>query len=174
MEHHGTMTRPQDEPLEIEILDPGTPVDAREGFSALYEREFLAMVRLATLLTGRPETARDVVQDAFVKLHVAWPRVREPGAYLRRSVVNGCRSVGRWESRRRGRTLRDEPAVADEVRELDDALLSLPHRQRAALVLRFYEGRTEHEIADLLGCRPGSVGPLIHRGLARLREVVEP
>lgn len=171
------MTWPADEPLEIEILDPGAPMSltgAREGFAELYEREFLPMVRLATLLIGRPETARDVVQDAFVKLHVAWPRVREPGAYLRRSVVNGCRTLGRWEQRRRGRPIRQEPTSSLGARELDDALLALPHRQRAALVLRYYEGRTETEIAQLLGCRPGSVGPLIHRGLARLREVIEP
>ena len=53
-------------------------------FTELYAREFQPLVRLATLMTGRVEIARDVVQEAFVKLHVKWPGVRDPAAYVRR------------------------------------------------------------------------------------------
>ena len=87
--------------LEIEASSE-SPVT----FTELYAREFQPLVRLATLMTGRVEIARDVVQEAFVKLHVKWPGVRDPAAYVRRSVVNGCRSHHRWERRRRGRPRR--------------------------------------------------------------------
>ena len=61
-----------------------------------------------------------------------------------------------------------------EADELFDALAALPSRQRAALVLRFYEDLSEADIAVALGCRPGTVKSLLHRGLAELRKVVEP
>ena len=138
-------------------------------FTELYAREFQPLVRLATLMTGRVEIARDVVQEAFVKLHVKWPGVRDPAAYVRRSVVNGCRSHHRWERLRRGRTATGEPSVDLAVDHTLAALERLPHRQRAALVMKFYEGRTEREIAEALGCRPGSVGPMVQRALERMR-----
>ena len=62
----------------------------------------------------------------------------------------------------------------DEVDHLADVLAALPVKQRAAVVLRYYEDRSEADIADLLGVRPGTVKSLLHRGLARLREVIEP
>jgi RNA polymerase sigma factor (sigma-70 family) len=141
-------------------------------FTELYSREFQPLVRLATLMTGRVEIARDIVQDAFVKLHVKWPGVRDPAAYVRRSVVNGCRSHHRWERRRRGRPSA-EPSVELAVDHTMAALDLLPHKQRAALVMKFYEGRTESEIADALGCRPGSVGPMVQRALERVRGALE-
>ena len=68
-----------------------------------------------------------------------------------------------------------DPATShDEVDELADVLATLPYRQRAAVVLRYYEDRSEADIAELLGVRPGTVKSLLHRGLARLREVIEP
>jgi RNA polymerase sigma factor (sigma-70 family) len=155
--------------IEIEVAaSSATPVT----FTELYTREFVPLVRLATLLTGRVELARDIVQDAFVKLHVKWPGVRDPSAYVRRSVVNGCRSYHRWERRRRGRPTPDEPSVDLAVDHTLAALERLPHKQRAALVMKFYEGRTEREIADALGCRPGSVGPMVGRALERMRVVL--
>ncbi|HEX4983675.1 MAG TPA: sigma-70 family RNA polymerase sigma factor, partial [Ilumatobacteraceae bacterium] len=152
--------------MELEVEASSTsPVT----FTELYLREFQLLVRLATLMTGRVEVARDIVQDAFVKLHVKWPGVRDPAAYVRRSVVNGCRSHHRWERRRRGRPTAAEPSVDLAVDHTLAALERLPHKQRAALVMKFYEGRTESEIADALGCRPGSVGPMVQRALERMR-----
>jgi RNA polymerase sigma factor (sigma-70 family) len=152
--------------FEIEVVASS---ESSVTFTELYAREFQPLVRLATLMTGRVETARDVVQEAFVKLHVKWPGVRDPAAYVRRSVVNGCRSHHRWERRRRGRPASAEPSVDLAVDHTLAALERLPHRQRAALVMKFYEGRTEREIADALGCRPGSVGPMVQRALERMR-----
>ena len=163
-------------PVDVDVdveLDQAAP-SATAGFAALYAEQFLPMVRLATLVGAPRDVARDVVQDAFVQLHLRWVTVREPVAYLRRSVVNGCRSLHRRE-RRRAASARLEEAGAPAVLDVDHtlaALAVLPHRQRAAVVLKFYEGQTEQEIAHTLGCRPGSVGPMVHRALTTLREVL--
>ena len=73
--------------------------------------------------------------------------------------------------------LRRRPAPAGPAQlgadELWDAIQTLPFRQRAAIVLRFYEDMSEAEAAAVLGCRPGTIGSAVHRGLARLREVIE-
>lgn len=140
----------------------------------LHRDRYGAMVRLAVLLVDSQAIAEEVVQDCFVRLHPRFDRIDDPVAYLRRAVVNGCRSVGRRQTMERAR-LRVERPVAAELGadELLDALAGLPPRQRAALVLRFYEDLSGPQIAEVLGCRPGTVKSLIHRGLAQLREVVE-
>lgn len=155
-------------------IDAGFATDG-PTFGELYNAEFARLVRLATLLTGRPEAARDVVQDAFVKLHVRWATVRNPGAYVQRSVVNGSRSHHRRAARDAARA-RAAAATADVAGPLDvdhtfATLAVLSHRERAIVVLKFYEQRSEAEIADLVGCRPGSVGPTLQRALAKLRAV---
>jgi RNA polymerase sigma-70 factor (sigma-E family) len=140
----------------------------------LHQERYAAMVRLATLLLDSQALAEEVVQDCFVRLFPRFDRIADPVAYLRRAVVNGCRSVGRRQSLERRRQLGAVPKVdvlgADE---LLDALAALPGRQRAALVLRYYEDLPVPKIAEVLGCRPGTVKSLIHRGLAQLRKVVE-
>ena len=138
-------------------------------FEQLYDDQFLSMVKFATLMIGNVEVARDIVQDAFVKLHVKWAGVDHPKTYLRTSVVNGCRSRARWEGRRRGRRVSDEPLDEQRPEELNDVLAQLSTRQRAAIVLRFYEQHSEAEIARILHCRPGTVGSLISRGLATMK-----
>lgn len=142
------------------------------SFEQVYSDQFLSMVRLATLMCGRPDTARDIVQDCFVKLYVKWARVESPVAYLRTSVVNGCRSRARWERLRRGRTRSHEESTEQTPDELFDVLSALPGRQRAAIILKYYDQRTEAEIAETLGCRPGTVGSLVSRGLQSLRMVL--
>jgi RNA polymerase sigma-70 factor (sigma-E family) len=146
------------------------------GFVTLYRERHAEMVRFATLLVGSPDVAQDLVQDCFVRLHRRWSTVRDPVSYLRRSVVNACHSHHRRAQRERAHVARsrpDQPTADLAADELSDALARLPHRQRAALVLRFYEDRSEDDIATILGCRPGTVGSLIHRGLARLRPTIE-
>src|SRR6476660_1323606 len=98
------------------------------------------MVRLAFLLTGSAETAQDVVQDAFVSAHRAWSRVREPKAYLRRAVVNACTSHHRRAFRaRRAHAQSPGPGVVElGADEMFDVLATLPARQRAAIVLRYW------------------------------------
>jgi RNA polymerase sigma-70 factor (sigma-E family) len=148
-------------------------VDQPLTFAELYRTAYTDMVRLAFLLTGSAETARDLVQDSYLRVHGAWGRVAEPRAYLRRAVVNACNSHHRRTRRQRqhAATTRVEP-VAFEAEEMADAIAALPYRQRAAIVLRFWHDCTEAEIAAALGCRPGTVGSLIHRALAELRKVI--
>jgi RNA polymerase sigma factor (sigma-70 family) len=157
-----------DPEIHLEVFAVDVDATTPETFSELYEREFLPLVKLATLLTSRTEVARDIVQDAFVKLHVKWATVRNPAGYVRRSVVNGCRSYHRHEGRRKGRPV-DEPATELGIDHTWATLAGLNHKQRAMIVLKFYEERTEHEIAEIMGCRPGSVGPTVQRALAKLR-----
>ena len=150
------------------------------------------MVRLARVLVDSPQTAEDLVQDAFVQLHRHWGAVREPRAYLRRCVVNACRSHHRraWREapvrravggpgprcgERAGEATADGDAAqahADDAGVLSGALAGFPYRQRAALVLRYYADLPDKEIAEVLGCRVGTVASLVHRGLERLREVI--
>jgi RNA polymerase sigma factor (sigma-70 family) len=155
-----------------------TPIGASDApagtFDDLYRREQPELVRLAVLLVGSPEVAADLVQDCFVRLHPKWAKVEDHRAYLRRSVVNACHSHHRGLRRFRRLDLRPSEPAELGARELSDALAALPDRQRAALVLRFYAGLPDADIADALGCRTGTVASLVHRGLAALREVIEP
>ena len=140
----------------------------------LHRERYPAMVRLATLLIDSQEIAEEVVQDCFVRLHPRFDTLDDPVAYLRSAVVNACRSTGRRRTLERAHLRAERPMVAElGADEILDALAGLPPRQRAALVLRFYEDLSGDQIADVLGCRPGTVKSLISRGLARLREVVE-
>ena len=146
------------------------------GFTAFYEAEVVGQVRSATLMVGSRSAAQDVVHDAFVTLLNRWTDLDEPGPYLQRVVVNGCRDVLRRRSvadrfARRLAPPADVPAVDAD---LFDALARLRFNHRAAIVLRFYVQLTENEIAEHLGCRPGSVGPWIRRGLDELAVQLRP
>ena len=103
-------------------------------------------------------------------------RLDNPGAYVRTSVVNGCRSWQRRQATERRwleRNPRPEVQLPAEEDGVIRALAHLSHRQRAALVLRFYEDLPMERIAEVLGCRTGTAKSLVSRGLARLRAEVE-
>ncbi|MGH9070683.1 MAG: RNA polymerase sigma factor [Acidimicrobiales bacterium] len=142
----------------------------------LYRAQYAPMVRLAYLLTGSNALAEEVVQEAFIRIRGRLGSVDSPVAYLRTTVVNGSHNHHRHtEVERRLAPLTATPeSVTDSLDELGDALASLPERQRAVLVLRYYQDLTEAEIAQVLDCRPGTVKSLAHRGLASLRKVLEP
>jgi RNA polymerase sigma-70 factor (sigma-E family) len=143
-----------------------------ESFADCYRDLRAEMVRLAAVLTGSDEVAQDLVQDAFVRLHAAWARVRLPRAYLRRAVVNACNSHHRRQRlERKHQSDVIEPFVDRPDVEMSDQLQALPARQRSALVLRYYADLSDADIAAALGCRPGTVASLIHRGLAELRRI---
>lgn len=147
------------------------------GFDQLYREQYGALVRLAALLTGSAAVAEEVVQDAFVRSRGALDVADRPAAYLRVAVVNGCRTFHRRRALALGRRPRAgvlAEAAEPELHELADVLAVLPARQRSVLVLRYYADLSEAEIAEVLGCRPGTVKSLAHRGLARLRELIEP
>jgi RNA polymerase sigma-70 factor (sigma-E family) len=162
--------------VEAAFESTPVPVDAsRPTFADFYRTTFTEMTRLAFLLTGSAETARDLVQDSFVRLHGKWDGVAEPRAYLRRTVVNACHSHHRrlrLQRQRRHFPTSQVDVVDLGADEMTDAIAALPYRQRAAIVLRFWHDSSEAEIAATLGCRPGTVGSLIHRALAELRKAM--
>lgn len=156
-------------------VGPPGPRDEHETVEQAYRRLRPAMVRLAHLLTGSMELAEDTVHDAFIACGRHWSTLDNPDAYVRRAVANEAMSALRRARREREKTTRLEriTAVTVGLPELDetwDVLRQLPDRQRMALVLRFYEDLSEAEIARLLGCRPGTVKSLVHRGLAKVRK----
>jgi RNA polymerase sigma-70 factor (sigma-E family) len=153
---------------------------AEDRLADLYLRHAPAALRLAYLLTGERAQAEDVVQEAFARLIGRLRHLREPdafGAYLRRTILNLCTSHYRRRAVERAYLRREAPRGEGETHEPDvaaheslrAALLTLPERQRAAIVLRYFEDLPEHEIAEALGCRPGTVRSLISRGMTTLR-----
>lgn len=152
------------------IVPPGWP----PALVAAYEEQRLALVRLAYLVSGDRGAAEEIVHDAVLSTLRSWASVRDVGPYLRRAVVNGSRSSVRRRGveQRHAATVRDD-GVAAAPDELWDVLARLQPRQRTALVLRFYEGLPDAEIADVLGCRVATVRTTVHRALAALRREIE-
>ena len=147
---------------------------AGTGFDEFFRSEVEGQVRRATLLLGSPDTANDVVQEAFTQIYSRWALVSEPGPYLNRVVLNGCRD--HWRRRDAERRvlprLVDREASDPQVDPLGDILASLPFNQRAAVVLRYWGGLSTRQIAEELDCAPGSVGPWIDRALKKMRKVL--
>jgi len=159
---------------QARVRDAAVPTPFGQSFVDFYERTFAPMVRMAVALTGSEALAEDVVQDVFIRVHARWSDVDHPAAYVRTAVVNGCHSARRRAARERSALRRRHREVAYlHADEMFDALSDLPFRQRAALVLHFYERLSHAEIASILECREGTVASLVHRGLAQLRRVVE-
>jgi len=146
----------------------------RADLGALYSAQRDRLIRLAYVLTGSQMTAEDIVQDTFVRVEPRLDTLDEPGAYLRRSVVNACYS---WHRRqRRERAQATEPPVAvmpTENVEMWDALAHLPSARRTVLVLRYYLDLPEAEVATILGWRLGTVKSATHRALRDLRRILE-
>jgi RNA polymerase sigma-70 factor (sigma-E family) len=147
-----------------------------DPFIALYRTEYPGMVRLAHALTGDPGAAEDIVQEAFIRVQRHFVETETPRGYLRTTVVNLCRDRARRRHRERGLGLRIESylPLSMEASEMMDVLLRLPYKQRAVLVLRYWADWSEADIAESLGCRPGTVKALASRGLARLRREIDP
>jgi len=154
--------------------DEGPSGTGAASFTAFYADHYPDLVRLATLLSGSADTAPDLVQDCFVRLHGRWTAVQDPLPYARRSVVNACASHHRRVARGRRLPTPEAPDSELGADELEDALARLPARQRAAVVLRYYSDLPDADIARALRCRPGTVRSLIHRALKDLRERIEP
>jgi RNA polymerase sigma-70 factor (sigma-E family) len=162
---------------------PQAEGDRAERLAELYQRNAREGVRLAYLLTGDRELAEDISQEAFVRVAGRWQNLRKPEAfraYLRKAIVNLTRSHFRRLRVARGYVERvaADPATAhlpdvERAAVMKDALLGLPHRQRAALVLRYYDDLSELQTAEVLGCSVSAVKSLVTRGTNTLRQRIE-
>ncbi len=157
---------------------------AREQFHAYVAARSPALLRTAFLLTGSRADAEDLLQTALAKTYLSWDRIRDREAldgYVRRILVNAQTS---WWRRRKvdeyatdelpERPARDSaPDFADDLALHDalwTALATLPPRQRAMVVLRYYEDLSEAETAQVLGVSVGTVKSTTFRALAKLRD----
>jgi len=158
---------------------------AEAAVAALYQASAVGLIRLAFVMLGDLESAEDVVQEAFCGLYRQWGRLRDADRatfYLRTSVLNGCRSALRRRILRR-RVLPDQPPAVvsaeavvlsgEEREEVFRAVGRLPHRQREALVLRFYLDLSDDEIARVMGIRPSTVRSTMVRALETLGRVLQ-
>jgi RNA polymerase sigma-70 factor (sigma-E family) len=143
-----------------------------------------ALLRFATVLTGRTWLAEDIVSDVLGRAYERWDhisQVAEPHAYIRRMIVNDYMS---WHRRLARTTPRAEVNPSGYVEDATDEhaerdamirrLALLPRRQRAAVVLRYYAGLDDTAIAAELGCRETTVRSQISRALATLRIELSP
>ncbi len=148
-------------------------VYSERTFDDFYLAEYPQQVRRSYLMLNCADLAQDVVADAFAEVFRRWSDLQDPGPYLNKCVVNGCRKAGAKRTKQRSEALSvetpDKPTNF-ETAEFAELLMGLSHRQRASIVCRYYGRMTEQEIAEILGCQPGTVGSLIHRGLAQLRK----
>ncbi|MGV9305090.1 MULTISPECIES: SigE family RNA polymerase sigma factor [unclassified Nonomuraea] len=138
-----------------------------------------ALTRYAYALTGNPHDAADLVQEALVRLRGSWSRVRrkhDPESYVRVSMTRLHINV--WRRRRREHLAWDPPeretadvpsAWADFDSDLWRELAKLPRRQRTVIVLRYYEDRSDEEIAAIMGVSQGTVRSQASRALDKLR-----
>ena len=157
----------------------GLELDADAAVAELYSLHYRPLTRLATLLVRDAATAEDVVQDAFVAMRSAWPRLGDTEnalAYLRQAVVNRSRSVLRHRTvtgTNLQQALPDIPSADHGTPDLLDqpavaALAGLPERQREAIVLRFYADLSEDQIAAAMRISRGAVRSHTARGLSAL------
>ena len=151
-----------------------------EGFAQFVEARQRALQRTAWLLTGDWALAEDLVQTALVRSWPRWERIRrrdDPEVYVRRAMVNSWVSWRRrrWWGERPTDAVPDVQAVGDVAAEaavrvtVQRALGSLTARQRAVLVLRVFDDLPEAQVAQVLGCAPGTVKATLARAVARLR-----
>jgi len=176
----GTRRQPEAEVSDDVVHGVNPPVAA--DLRSLFDGHYDSMVRLATVLLGHNAAAEDVVQQAFVALDRRLSGLK-PGAevaYLRTSVVNGCRSHARaGRARKRQLVLvRDgAPPAPDEEAIRDDqhrvvlaAIDGLPERQRQCVILRYYLGLSDSEIAEAVGVSLGSAKTHLRRGQQALAD----
>jgi RNA polymerase sigma-70 factor (sigma-E family) len=172
-----------DETIGLTVLPSGSRDDV---VAALFDAEFASLVGLARQLVDSRAEAEEVVQDAFARLYVALGRLRSPdkaAAYLRATTLNLCRSRLR---RRRVARLRPDPGPERPATGVDDdavdaslaprvraAVAKLPRRQMDCVLLRYYAGLSDAEIAATLGIALGTVKTSLHRARNELARRLE-
>jgi RNA polymerase sigma-70 factor (sigma-E family) len=159
---------------------------AAEGLAGAFRSHQRELVRLAAFILGDQAAAEDTVQDLFARLHERQHLLadaEDPLPYLRRAVINGCRSAIRRRVLTRRHDHRNQPAppltaeeaalMSEDRREVLRALAELPRRRREVLVLRFYLDLSEAQIAATLGISQGTVKSTTARGLAALARALK-
>lgn len=155
------------------------------GFEEFVAERLDGLLRYATVLTNDPHLAQDIVQDVLLRAQQRWDGIDAPPTYVRRMVTNEYLSWRRRAVRRMVPSSHDvldalsppeaDPATAYDERDAMLGLLAtLPRKQRAAVVLRYYENYSDAEIAAALRCGTSTVRSQISRALATLREAPHP
>lgn len=159
---------------------------AVDDFEIFVRTETGSLLRTAHLITGDASSAEDLVQETLTRLYPKWGRVQAasfPAAYVRRAMINNFVNSKRSRASRelvssdvvagaspaRGVDTADEVATHESIMQL---LATLPDRQRAALVLSYFDDLPAADVARILGCRVGTARSLVSRGLAALREAM--
>ncbi|OLB77557.1 MAG: RNA polymerase subunit sigma [Actinobacteria bacterium 13_2_20CM_2_71_6] len=154
---------------------------AEQEFTQFVADRTPALLRVAHALTGDQHAAEDLVQGALAKAMLRWPHIHDhPEAYVRRILYHDHISGWRQRRRRPETPMAELPELpgsdgTDEAHTrmlLRNALLELPPRQRAVIVLRYLDDHSEREVAEILGCREGTVASQASRALAKLRRLV--
>ena len=154
-----------------------------DRFADFVRAQTASLFRTAYLMTGDYQRAEDLLQTTLVRLYQRWLRVSEmerPGGYAHKVLVSQAVS---WRRKRSSRespmVLLDEPARGDRMGVVDEhhrvwqAVLTLPPRQRAVTVLKYYEDLSEAEIAESLSMAPGTVKSHAHAAARRLAQLLE-
>ncbi|WP_333769564.1 SigE family RNA polymerase sigma factor [Streptomyces sp. IBSBF 2435] len=172
-------------PAYITPLEPAAPavpsVDTEAEFTAYVRERRASLYATAYHLTGDRFAAEDLLQSALLSTYRAWDRISDKaavGGYLRRTMTN--LHISAWRRRKLSEYPTEElPETVGDTDEMGgtelravlwQALARLPEQQRTMLVLRYYEGRTDPEIADILGISVGTVKSSIWRSLRRMRD----
>jgi RNA polymerase sigma factor (sigma-70 family) len=167
---------------EARAIVADTPIQQQVSFETYVRREAGALTVFAYAITGNRDDALDAVQDALAGAYPKWHRIagdRDPGSYIRRSIVNS--QLNRWRSRRKLVALGDtdrassapEPGMLLAGQDWTvRTLAELPWRQRAAVALRILEDRDFADIARVCKCSEATARSLVSRGLARLRQLL--
>jgi RNA polymerase sigma-70 factor (ECF subfamily) len=151
--------------------DPTTD-DRVAQLDALYRVEYSGMVRLAYTLLASNAEAEEIVQDSLLEVYRRWHEIRQPGAYLRCTVVSRCRSALQRRKMRPSAAV-EEPFVSAEASELWDVLTRLSDDHRMVVVLRYYGGYAASDIAAMLEMPAATVRSHLRRGLATLKKELE-
>lgn len=152
----------------------------RAAFNEFVHARLPKLLRFGHALTGDPHSGADLVQDALERAMLAWSRIdakEDPEGYVRRIMVN--RNVSIWRRHRKERLTDRMPenASSSPANERDDglweAIKQLPVKQRAVIVLRYYEDLSEVQIAATMGCSTGTVKSQASRAMAKLRTLMD-
>jgi DNA-directed RNA polymerase specialized sigma24 family protein len=159
--------------VEVEVHASHVGPLSKDAFEAFYRRERQSAVRLAWLLTHDRAASEDLAQEAFTAVYRRFESLERPAAYLRKTVVNAVCQRARTAGREQRRLRLVAPGVVTEIEGptggVVDAVAALPATQRTAVVLRYWAGLTDREIAEAMAVRPGTVRSLLARATSRLR-----